>query len=154
MVRKLDFSVSPPACGVEMLTIIEPSGVEPVLIRGVGVGVGYRNKIRARINMKQQKLTDGSGRLSNDGSVEGSEPSKIDSPSSSSSSPMIERESNIEDRRDECDMYDDEEDVDNVLPRELEVSELNIKLVGVNTSVWEDTEGGKAGTGVNGCSGD
>ena len=67
---------------------------------------------------------------------------------------MIERESNIEDRRDDCDMYDDEEDVDSVLPRELDVSELNIKLVGVNTSVWEDTEGGKAGTGVNGCNGD
>lgn len=155
MVRKLDFSVSPPACGVEMLTITEPSGVEPVLIRGVGVGVGYGNKIRAKFNLKQQKLTDGSGRLSNDGSVEGSEPSEINSSSSSSSSsPMIERESNIEDRRDDCDMYDDADDVESVLPRELEVSELNIKLVGVNTSVWEDTEGGNAGTGVNGCSGD
>ena len=67
---------------------------------------------------------------------------------------MIERESNIEDCRDDCDMYDDEEDIDSILPRELDVSELNIKLVGVNTSVWEDTEGGKAGTGVNGCNGD
>jgi len=46
-------------------------------------------------------------------------------------------------------MYD-EEDVDSILPSELKVSELNIKLVGVNTSVWEDTEGGKVGTGVNG----
>jgi len=72
------------------------------------------------------------------------------SSSSPSSSPMIERESNIEDRIDDCDMYDNDEDVDNVLPSELEVSELNIKLVGVK----EDTKGGKAGTGVNSCSGD
>jgi hypothetical protein len=67
---------------------------------------------------------------------------------------MIERKSNIKDRIDDCDMYNDEEDIDSVLPSELEVSELNIKLVGVDTSVWEDTEGGKAGTGVKGCTGD
>jgi len=67
---------------------------------------------------------------------------------------MIERESNMEELKDDCDMYDDDEEVDSVLPRELDVSELNIKLVGVNTSVWEDIDGGNAGTGVNGCSGD
>ena len=41
----------------------------------------------------------------------------------------------MEELRDDCDMYDDDEGVDSVLPRELDVSELNIKPVGVNTSV-------------------
>ena len=42
----------------------------------------------------------------------------------------------MEELRDDCDMYDDDDEgVNSVLPRELDVSELNIKLVGVNTSV-------------------
>jgi hypothetical protein len=112
--------------------------------------------IRTTFNLNFKKaLTDGGSRLNNEGSVEGSEPSKISSSStSSSSSPMMERESNIEERRDDCDMYEEEDDVERVLPRELEVSELKVRLVGVNTSVWEGIEGGKAGTGVSGCSGD
>ena len=120
-----------------------------------------KKQIRTIFNLNRQGLTDGGSRLNNEGSVEGSGPSEINSSastssstSSSSSSPMIERESNIEELRDDCDMYDDEEDVESVLPRELEVSELKVKLVGVNTSVREDIEGGKAGTGVSGCSGD
>ena len=48
-------------------------------------------------------------------------------------------------------MYNKDEVVVSTLPRELDVSELNIKLVGVNTSIWENIDGGKAGTG---CSGD
>ena len=39
-------------------------------------------------------------------------------------------------------MYDDDDDDDSVLPRELEVSELNIKLVGVDTSATAAQQGG------------
>ena len=41
-------------------------------------------------------------------------------------------------------MYDDDDDDDDdsVLPRELEVSELNIKLVGVDTSATAAQQGG------------
>ena len=39
-------------------------------------------------------------------------------------------------------MYDDDDDDDSVLPRELEVSELNIKLIGVDTSATAAQQGG------------
>jgi len=68
------------------------------------------------LNLLQQQLTNGIGRLSNDSSVEDSEPSTINSSSSSPSSsfPIIKCKSNMEELRDEV--------VDSALPRELNVS--------------------------------
>jgi len=91
---------------------------------------------------------DCEGVVNNDGTVEGS----LSGPTGSSRRDL---ESSSEELIDDCEMNDDDDELDGVRTREAEVSvENEDMLLGVSSSDDEDTDGGNTGTGVSGASGD
>lgn len=68
--------------------------------------------------------------------------------SGSSNWPNSDPESNTDELSDDCDRLEEADDVESVLPKELDESEIQSKLVGVNASDCDEIDWGSIITGV------